>query len=481
GDLFRLMDDNGKLIEEIPIASVLDDHQIILALPGITKITAGDVPTHRFEIYLRKAPVPHEQSNEQLLDLIMDREIYRTNADWQAETGGYVQDTGSGTYANVSNKLYDDLRSTPFSSLGVKKGDIVIVDPAGKIPRIGGFPTRQEKGGRPLGDKGVPTRVGAGVYMAGRPTPLDDNRGFYRVKRIDDSGSLSYLEVNQVNIYAGSDSSPVVFAQPNDQRAYAVYPTITGSQINLLSGKEGQMDLRPTAKRFGGTEKFDDRLGDLRFHSIRPFSYRVIRPSKLFTDEAIDLVLMHRERILSLIEMIRRLLAGYKMGTYYVFQRDEHIDELGDEHDPDIGLGVLSNAYLLAVIGRTNVVPFANNEYALSLLDRRFWIHDTRLDSLTTDPANPFNMKLGVPAYTAYTSDPDGIDVNPVLPDRVEQVLDTRDQFRQLRFVWLAYRTHKILGTLSALTRFDAELPKRLLEQIRAQQQQESMNKAAQS
>jgi hypothetical protein len=184
---------------------------------------------------------------------------------------------------------------------------------------------------------------------------------------------------------------------------------------------------------------------------------------------------MHRERILSLIEMIRRILAGYKMGTYFIFQQDEHIDELGDLNDPDIGLGILSNAYLMAVIGRTDVVPFSNNEYALSLLDRRFWCHDTRLDSLTTDPTNPFNMILGVPAYTAYNVDPDGIDVNPVLPERIEEVLDTRDQFRPLRFVWLAYRTHTVLGTLSAITRFDKELPKKLLQQLRLQQQMESM------
>ena len=87
-------------------------------------------------------------------------------------------------------------------------------------------------------------------------------------------------------------------------------------------------------------------------------------------------------------------------------------------------------------------------------------------------------MIKGTPAYTAYNSDPDGIDVNPVLPERIEQVLETGDRFRDLRYVWLAYRTHKSLGTLSAITRFDAELPKRLLEQKRTQLQLDSMKKA---
>jgi len=478
GDLFRLLDDDGTLLEEVPIASVLDDGNLMLALPGITKIPAVDVPTHRFEIYLRRPPVPHEQSNEQLLDLITDREVFRTDADWTTEKGGYVQDTGSDVYANVVNKLCDDLQVQSFSALGVRKGDIVIVDPAGKIPRVGALPAIQEKGGRPLGDSGVPQRI-PGVYVPGRPTPTDDNRGFYRVLRVNDSASPAYIEVNPVNTYAGTEAFPVVFAPGNDQRAYAVYPTVSDSPLST-SGHESQMDLRPTSFRDDVTKTFNGRPGEYRFHSIRPFSYRVIRPSRIFTDETIDLVLMHRERILSLIEMTRRMLAGYKAGTYFIFQRDKHCNELGDPRDPDIGLGVISNAYLMAVIGRTDVVPFANNEYCLSLLDRRFWIYDRRLDSLTTDPTNPFNMKIlgpGEAAYTAYTVSPDGIDVNPVLPERIEEVLQTRDRFRELRYVWLAYRTHKTLGTMAAIRRYDAEIVKRMVDQLRTLMKVESLKK----
>jgi len=483
GDLFRLLGDDGQLIEEIPIASVLGTSQILLAIPGITQVPNPD--GYRFEIYLRRPPVPHEQSNEQLLGMITDREIFRTDADWATDKnkGGYVPDTGTDTYEDVVNHLYDDSLIQSFSTLGARKGDIVIVDPAGTIPQDGGLPILPEKGGRPLGDLGVPGRLDAGgnpVYTAGRPTPLDDNRGFYRVKQVVENVVPPYMLVDRINTFAGEAGTPEIFAQTNNHRAYAVYPTIDDSAL-AVGLQEGQMDLRPTAVRDPVTKKFDDRVGLLRFHSIRPFSYRVIRPSKLFTDETIDLVLMHRERMLSLIELLRRLISGYKSGTYYVFQRDDQLDELGDPRDPDIGLGVISNPYLLAVIGRTDVVPFSNNEYALSLLDRRFWIYDRRLDSLTTDPTNPFNMKLGVPAYTAYTVDPDGIDVNPVLPERVEQVLNTRDRFRPLRYTWLAYRTNRVYGTLAAIARFDTELPRRLVEQFQAVERSRSLDKVQQS
>ena len=37
------------------------------------------------------------------------------------------------------------------------------------------------------------------------------------------------------------------------------------------------------------------------------------------------------------------------------------------------------------LVGRLNTVPFTNDSDCLSVLDRRFWILDTRLDSLTTD------------------------------------------------------------------------------------------------
>jgi hypothetical protein len=470
GDIFRVLDADGSVIEEVRIASVKSTGQLVLDAPGLqSPLVLG---TTQFQIFLKKAPVPHEQSGEELLDVITDKRICNTVANWTTQKGGYVPDiTGVTTYANAVNRLYDDLNAPnqgDFATLGVKKGDIIIIDPAGVIPQDGGLPSTQESGRRPLGDEGVPDRTDAGVYTAGTPSPLDDNRGFYRVKAVVDTANPPYLSVTPINTYAGDEANPVVFA--DDPYAYAVYPTVTDSDLKKApypvgNGKEAQMALRPTLKRDVVTKSFSDRTDGFIGHSIRPFSYHIIRPTKMMSDEAIDLVLMMRERMLSLIELLRAATLGLKYGSYFVFQRDEHIKEVGSPTDPDIGLGMPSNLFLEAVGGRMDVVPYANNSGCLSIMDRRAWVHDTRLDSLTSDGHGGMKTKgLGDVAYTAYTTTA-GSKVLPVLPERIDEVLDTRDKLRLLRYVWLSYRTHKILGTLASIRRFDETFPQRLSDQ----------------
>jgi hypothetical protein len=137
----------------------------------------------------------------------------------------------------------------------------------------------------------------------------------------------------------------------------------------------------------------------------------------------------------------------------------------------------MSNAYIESLLGELGTTPYLNNHYCLSLLDRRFWILDMHLDSLTT--LNAYQMKKYVPGdpvpYTAYNAT--GSVVRPVLPDRIDLVLDQTDRFRSIRYVWLAYRVHKILGTLAAIQRYDKELPERLAEQKRLAVLQESVEK----
>lgn len=483
GDIFRVLDANGHVVEEVRISSVKSTGLLVLDAPGLqTTITPG---TTQFQVFLKKAPVPHEQSGEELLEIITDKRICNTVANRTTQKGGYVPDiTGVVTYDNAVNRLYDDLNAPntgDFATLGIKKGDIIIIDPAGVIPLDGGLPTPQEHGRRPLGDEGVPSRTDAGVYVAGTPSPLDDNRGFYRVKAVVDTANPPYLSVTPINTYAGDETTPVVFAA--DPYAYAVYPTVTDSDLKKApypvgNGKEAQMALRPTLLRDAVTKSFVHRTDGFVGHSIRPFSYRIIRPTKMLSDPAIDLVLMMRERMLSLIELLRYATLGLKHGSYFVFQRDKHIQEVGSPTDPDIGLGVPSNLFLDAVGGRMGVTPYANNSGCLSILDRRVWVHDTRLDSLTTDGHGGMKTKgLGDVAYTAYT-DAAGSKVLPALPERIDQVLDTRDKLRLLRYVWLSYRTHKILGTLASIRRFDDTFPQRLDDQKKSIQAVTAADKA---
>jgi hypothetical protein len=476
GDLFRLLDKDGMCVEQIEIQTVLSQGSLLLAAPGIRKYSVANGTT-RFEIWLRRAPVPHEQSNEQLLELITDRSVYRTSAAWgqASELGGYVpQVTGVVTYGDAVNRLYDDLRAPgsgqTFAALGVRKGDIVVIDPLGAIPRgSGGTPAAQEASSGPFGDESVPGRVdhaAAPVYTAGRPSPLDDNRGFYRVLKVVDTENPPYLLVNPVNSFAGTAVDPVIFDASDNTRAYVVYPTVNDSS---LSGDqtESQMALRPTRARNPVTGSFKSYDDGLNKHSIRPFSYQVIRPTSVFEPETIDLVLMNRERTLSLIETLR-MVGGTKGGSYFTFQRFAHLYDVGSPTNPILGLGVASNAYLMGFVGRVDVMPYANNAACLSLLDRRFWILDEQLDSLTYDSSSGVGMRRSGPGDTPYTefTTLSGSLVRPVLPDLIDEVLDVTEKLRSFRYVWLAYRTHTLLGTLASIQRFDEELPARMQEQM---------------
>jgi hypothetical protein len=168
---------------------------------------------------------------------------------------------------------------------------------------------------------------------------------------------------------------------------------------------------------------------------------------------------------LSLLEQFRAVTFGDKGGTYYIFQRDDHIGSLGILGIPDTGMGVYSNSVLEDVIGQVFITPFGSDRDCLSILDRRFWGMDERLDDLTSDGTG-FGLRtaalMGDTPYTGYTdttSVPAPAAVRPVLTDWVDYLLDTSDRIRALRNSWLTIRTDIKRGTLGAISRFDAEIP----------------------
>lgn len=478
GDMFRVLDDDGKLLGEAEIVQVVGPTQLRLAPPGLAPLLTADVTGRRFEVWLRRAPVPHEQSNEQLLDLLVDKTLHETVADYtdpdpQNWTGGYVPSTdGSQGWSAVSNKLYDDQELTgigndTFIAKGVQKDDIVLIDPAGTLPN-------GERGQRPLGDLGAPGRTAIGQPSPYQPFPassLDDNRGFYRVTKVE----ADHIEVSGASIFSGDFGDDRIFAEARTDLLYVVYPTVNVSPLST-DNAEGQTDLRPTLK--AENNSFTGYMGDAvkDAHSIRPFSFRIVRQTNMLSREVADTILFIRERMLSLIELFRSPMRGLKGGFYWDFQDETHIHDLGVANDPDSGLGLFSNRLIQALCGEMGVSPYLNNSACLSLLDRRFWVLDRRLDSLRPDGAFAMQMAAGGPAfpnpdgpYTAYTDiTVGGSEVRPVLPDHLGLVLDVRDRLRDIRYVWLAYRTHRLIGTLARIRQFDADLPGRLDERKRA-------------
>ena len=495
GDMFRLLDENGRLLEQVEVVAVVAPGTIKLAIPGLRTKTPAELVADgglRFEIWLRQAPVPHEQSMEQLLDLVTYKEVHRTFADYAAEQGGFTPSNTTG-YDNAVNRFSDDHPQTGvtvanggWAARGVKKGDILIIDPAGTIPQA------EERGREPVGDIGVQGRAG---WVAGTTDDLDDNRGFYRISGISDTVDPPELTVNPVHTFAGDGTTDVVFpdsGHPNfSDLGYTIYPTVSqpGWTANgPSSGKEGQNDLRPSQTRSpSGSYQIGYASADGDIHSIRPVSYRIIRPNQMFSEEAIDFILTVRERMLSWIEVLSGVMQERRLGPYFRWMRDMHPHDLGD-------LGLLANAFVQSLVGMWNHSPYMNSDNCLSILGRRFWILDPTLDRMEPTNANPVladpyrGQDTGVNPpnvafpgaggpYTAYTSTVGGA-ARPVLPDRVEEILNNSDRLRPIRYIWLAYRTHRLLGTLVSLARFEADLPERLEEQRQLALLQESTDKA---
>lgn len=432
GDEIRILDATGHLADKAEIAVIVDGITLVLRSPGLTAVTI--VGGETLEVYLKQAPVPHEQSNDQLLEVITEEVIHETVAN--------PLTTPSGAYVTTANQL-QDTTVVDFTALGIQVGDIIVVDPAGDLSGPGGPANPLEKGTRPFGDTSV---LGRAPYNPGEPSELDDNRGFYRVTSIN----VGYLGVSGVSEFSGADGANVTFGSGDTE--YAVLPTITGS-TTPTSGSgttEGQQDLRITSPADGANSYKGNQ------YSIEPFSYRVIRPTSLISSESIDLVLFMRGQMLSFMEEMESSMSGGKSGDYYIFQRDQHCTDLGSPTNPDAGLGIIHNSFVEGLAGLINVSPYANVSDCLAILDRRFWILDTRLDS-ETPPNDP-----GTPPPYAFFEDGDG---RPVLPDLIAGVLNYEDRLRELRFAWIRFRTDSVNGSLPAIERFLLELPRRIQEQ----------------
>jgi hypothetical protein len=292
--------------------------------------------------------------------------------------------------------------------------------------------------------------LGRGPNIAGKPNDLDDNRGFYRITART-GGELEVDGGSRFGGFAEDGSDDEVFgsaAGPNAE--YVVLPTIHGSSIGTVTVdgiREGQQSLRPTAARVGTS--FKDRAPGVDLSSsIQPFGYTIIRPSNIFSEDALELVLFMRERMLSFIEEVKSIYVNEKGGDYYVFQQDDHIEDIGSPTDPADGQGLVSNSLITSLQGLVDETPYANVEDCLSVLGRRFWILDFRLDE---------------DGYTSFVEDL--FDQRPVLVDLVDDVLNLDDRFRDLRFSWIRFRADRVNGSITEARRAEEALPDELQKQ----------------
>ena len=503
-DIVRVLDpDTGELKCWGEISNVLSGTELRIWPPGFV----GEPPEEDdlVEIYLNKAPVPHEQSNEQLLELATEKLVYRRKAQMMTPENGFPASGGivkwddsevaedefgnkpkSEVYMASVNYLTDtnagvDEGMINFEAEGVKVGDYLIIDPAGELTGPTGVADedRPEFGLRPYGDRGVDKTLDD--FIAGRPAETDDNRGYYKVIEVEQTRiKVSPNREGESEFIGDTGVSSVMNAlhggMTPDTNEFALYPTIQGSLLtgdldgDGLAGEEGQGDLRPTA--FGGEDPLKPDDPDTlpnsfrdNYFSVGPFSYRIIRPTNLLKDDTVELILFHRERILSLMENFKTAMQDDKRGSFWDFQNDRHSFDLGIPSIPETGLGVPRNDYLFGLAGHYMVAPFMNDSDCLSILDRRVVLEDILLDSEQppfSDPADPF--------YTKFAEE-DGL---PLLLGRIDQALNKSGRIRQKRLAWLYLRTTKTDGTLANIRNWDRILRERLAEQERLRRLQES-------
>lgn len=458
GDFIRLFDTNDNLVETAEIVKVVDDNTLKLKYSLIGGVSYG-----RFEVYLKNNLSPLEQSSQELYetitqDIVFKRTVNRVNS---SEDGGFVTDFNS----------MEDTLIADWQSVGVQEGDYVVIDPQGTLY------TQEEIGSRPRGDvsitEGGQDKVAisdtgvVNTFIGGTPDTLDDNRGFYRISTLDPD-NLNLLPVDGASLFSGGNvdgSDNVIFGDIEDyglglDYRYVVLPTVNNS--TLTSDTEGQQSLRPTSRPV--SDRYLDRVGIDIHKSIEPFEYTIIRPTTLVSRETVELVLFTRERMLSWIEEIRTLYNGQYSGDYYVFQRDDHITNLGRSSDPSTGLGVYQNQYIIDIQGLGTVAPFSSNADCLSILDRRFWILDTTLDYTTPIDVSEF--------YTQFVS---GVgEQRPVLPDYINDTLSLDEDLRGQRYSWINVRSNIFSGSLVQAKQASDSIESKQQEERRLAKQQQN-------
>ena len=457
GDILRLFNTAGELVAESEIKRIVSSTVLELR-QEVPTLASGT-----FEVYLKQPSVPHEQSLEELLAFITKTVVYERKLERAdpAELGGLSPEF---------NKMQDSGISD-WSSVGVQEGDIVVIDPQG------GLYLSNEFGYRPNGDlaltSGGSDRVAyysdtgtvIPVYTGGSPDELDDNRGFYFIGELDEAFPET-LAVDGTNRFAGgtSDGSDnVLFGEVVDYLTgedyrYVLLPTVSASTLPT-GATEGQQSLRPTSPPVGSS--YNSRGGYERQKSIEPFSYKIIRPNNVLSRDGIELVLFMRERNLSWIENIRRLYDGTVSGTYYIFQRDDHILDVGSPLDPSSGAGVIHNGFMQALQGMVDFAPYVSSTDCLSILGRRVHIQDYNLDLETP---------IGVPLTYTKLGTNEG-EQRPLYPDYIEDVLSLEDNLRGQRYAWLNTRSNLSSGSAIQAQRAEERLPEELKKEEELVQQ----------
>lgn len=413
GDIFRLLGPNGDVIASRRIIYV-DGDNLTLESPELEDVSQGD----RFEIFIQNGQVPLEQALKQLYENL-GVEILVSRPNFLESLGGYVQPPlVEESYSDAINKLRDT-EISDWTQTDVTSGDYLIIDPQGKNS------ISDERGALPQGDVSEISRPN---YAPGRPSELDDNRGFYKVVTVE----KDYLEVDPT-ISLVEENRATTFK-------FNLLPTVHDSLISDNS-QEGYNDLRPT-------QYLDNNTFLGNNYSIGPFEYKIWRPKTNWSSKHLELFLYTRERLLSFIEKVFLLEFYKKSGTYHDFQADSHLSFILNNKDIYDSLGVLNNLLISEISGFMDGSPYENSYDCLGLLDRRFWLYDETLEQERPHTLYSSQEISGGGSYSDLDGPYLGLpNVKPLFLEYLNAILKDEDLLYQWRKYYIDLILNKQYGS----------------------------------
>jgi hypothetical protein len=298
----------------------------------------------------------------------------------------------SGGSVLVENEL-TEIGATFVSDVAV--GDYLVIDPQGVLSG-----TTDEYGAPPRGWYGV---------LADTPevaSPLDDNRGVYKIVEITNTTLTVEPVVGTVGI---NPSSQLYILPPQD-----------------MSGDVAEATkLRLTAPAIGGS--FNDPSRDAT-KSIEPFTYKVLRVKSGVEIDLAEDILFIRERLLSFVEKMGSV-TRLRQSTWDKYESEDMYQYAGENDFTHP-----TNETLINIVGRTKVlypsdVSIGNTSECLSLLERRYMLEDRKLIEEDYIDSN----LVGV-----YT----------IVEDRIDEY-----ELREERYDWLNIRCNLINGSLVTMRR----------------------------
>jgi hypothetical protein len=329
GDIVRCFDEEDNETLKFRVSEVDDTYLLGKVVSG----SLSDLHSY-FKVEVRDSLVPEIQSFEKFISHGFE-EVYSS----EPVDGISVDQVNELTDTNVDFNLLLNADDQELYYL--------IIDPQGLLPN-----TLDEYGQPPLGDDSQ------GVF--GSPSPLDDNRGVYKITSFT-ANSIS------VEFYAGDDNPEDYFL-----------PLVNGVSSN---------ELRVTAGIENGTYTANP-------NSIHPFSYKIYKRKTYLNDSLAALVFFFRERTLSWADKIRQFNSiPLERQTWALYEAEDLIDKVGvnDNTHP-------SNDLLISTILGDGSFPFSDD--MLSVPDRRLLVEDPQMlnegHTLVTGMPSLFNSGLSI-------------------------------------------------------------------------------------